>query len=293
MTGEAIMNSGVPGYTPRMSLRIFKRFSSYIETELGIKMPSVKLSMLQSRLTKRLRDIGCSSFEEYYDYVFSPKGINNELPNMIDAITTNKTDFFREIKHFKYLVSTVLPELADSGKNIKIWSAGCSSGEEPYTLAMVLSEFFKESSKPDFSIMATDISSRVLKKAMLGIYTVDQIEPVPMALRKKYLLRGRNKEFGFVKIKPFIKSFIRFGRLNFLDRDYGIDKGLDIIFCRNVIIYFDRSTQERVIRQLCTYLKPEGYLFLGHSETLTSQNLPLYQVAPTIYKKRQDIFALY
>ena len=273
-----------------MSQDTFSRFSSFIYNELGIKMPKAKKTMLQSRLLKRLRVLGIKNYEEYFDYVFSPQGMSQELVNMIDVITTNKTDFFREPKHFEYLMQTALPELIRTrGTGIrqkaKLWSAGCSTGEEPYTLAMVLSEFGEIYTGYQFSILATDISTRVLETAKLAIYDNERVEPISHAFRKKYLLRSKDKQKKRVRVAPELRSMVRFQRLNFMDSDLGLRDTLDIIFCRNVIIYFDRPTQEKVLNRLCRHLRPGGYMFMGHSETLNGLKVPLIQAAATIYRK--------
>lgn len=276
--------------TACMTDETFFRFSSFIYGELGIKMPVAKKTMLQARLSKRLRKLRIKSFEEYYEYVFSKEGIANELPNMIDLVTTNKTDFFREPKHFDFLSQTALSSLMTScGAGIKrkvlVWSAGCSSGEEPYTLAMVLSEFAEKYPGYNFSVLATDISNEVINKARLGIYDESDVEPVPMNIRKKYLLRSKDRESERVRIVPRIRSIIEFRKLNFMEEDYKLAKKMDVIFCRNVIIYFDRETQEKVLNKLCQYLNLGGYLFMGHSETLNGMKLPLAPVATTVYRK--------
>ena len=273
-----------------MSDKIFVKFSSFIQNELGIKMPEAKKTMLQARLQKRLRKLGIESFQEYYNFVFSNRGIDKELYNMIDAVTTNKTDFFREPQHFDTLVQTIIPELIHAyGMGIRkkalIWSAGCSSGEEVYTLAMVLNEFKTRLPEFNFSILGTDISTRVLKSAALGIYTHEKIEPVPLPLRRKYLLKSRDKDKNLVRIIPGLRANTFFRRLNFMDSNFGIRQPADIIFCRNVLIYFDRETQEKVLNRLCQYLVSGGYLFTGHSETLNGLNVPLTQATSTVYKK--------
>ncbi len=275
-----------------MSAKTFSRFSTFIRTEIGINMPDAKKTMLQARLQKRLRKLGVKTFEEYYDYVFSPAGMEKELANMIDVITTNKTDFFREPQHFDYLVQTVLPELINARgigirKKATIWSAGCSSGEEVYTLAMVLSEFSHKYPGFQYSILGTDISTKVLKEAVVGIYDHEKVEPVPMALRKKYLLRSKDKDKHLVRIVPELRSLVTFRRVNFMGNDFGIRDAVDIIFCRNVLIYFDRSTQEKVLNRLCRYLKPGGYMFMGHSETLSGLNVSLIPACSTVYKNPQ------
>ncbi len=273
-----------------MSPKMFLRFSSFIRNELGINMTDAKKTMLQARLQKRLRQLGIPTFEEYYDYVFSPEGMREELFQMIDVITTNKTDFFREPKHFEYLTGTVLPELLRSKgsgvfRKASFWSAGCATGEEPYTLAMVLSEFAEKHHGFQFSILGSDISTQVLRKAMLGIYEHEKVEPVPMPLRKKYLLRSRDRKKTLVRIAPALRSLVTFRRINFLEPDFGLRTPMDVIFCRNVIIYFDRPTQKRVLGNILRYLRKGGYLFTGHSETLNGLDLPLVATTSTVYRK--------
>lgn len=269
---------------------LFKRFSGYIQRELGIKMPPAKKTMLHARLQKRLRQLKLGSFEDYYDYVFGEPGCKEELHHMIDVVTTNKTDFFRESRHFEFLSGTILPQLCSkSGRGglgrFKFWSAGCSTGEEPYTLAMVLSEFKARCAGFGFSILATDISTQVLRKAAAGIYSEAAVAPMPLAYRKKYLLRSKDRKKELVRIVPQLRRLVTFGRLNFMDATYGIKDAMHVIFCRNVIIYFDKPTQEKMLNRLCRHLQPGGYLFMGHSETLNGLNVPLKLVTSTVYQK--------
>lgn len=275
--------------TAAMTDREFARFSEFIYDTCGIKMPPVKKTMLEARLQKRLRKLGISSFKDYSEYLFSCTGAETELVHLIDVVTTNKTDFFREPAHFDYLVSQALPELmertgAGLRKPLSIWSAGCSSGEEPYTLAMVLSEF-SEQQNISFSILATDICTTVLDKARLAVYDEERIDPVPMALRRKYLLRGKGEQKGLVRVVPPLRHRITFRRLNFMDGDFGMREPMDIIFCRNVVIYFDKTTQERLLNKFYRQLIPGGYLFMGHSETLSGLDVPFVQMASTVYRK--------
>ncbi len=284
-----------------MSRKTFKRFSEFIRGELGIKMPDVKQTMLQARLQKRLRKLGMNTFDDYYDYVFSPQGMAGELANMIDVVTTNKTDFFREPKHFDYLSQVVLPRfvkkyrIGDAPRSrepgpglqrvFKAWSVGCSSGEEPYTLAMVLNDFSALHSGFNYSILATDISVEMLKKAKLGIYDHERVEPVPMRLRKKYLLKSKDENRQLVRVVPELRATIHFQRMNLAKGEFSIQGAVDVIFFRNVLIYFGRATQELVLNRLCQYLKPDGHMFLGHSETLSGLNVPLVPVATAVYVK--------
>jgi chemotaxis protein methyltransferase CheR len=274
-----------------LSTKDFTRLSSFIYNELGIKMPDSKRTMLTGRLAKRLRVNELESFADYCNFLFSPEGQQRELVHLLDVVTTNKTDFFREPVHFDQLVQTVLPTLikengVGSGRKYRIWSAGCSTGEEPYTLSMVLSEFAtRQPAGFPFEILATDISSRVLDVARRGVYPENRIAPIAQGLRKKYLLRGKNRNNPEVRIVPELRSRVKFGRLNFMDPEFGLSEPQDIIFCRNVIIYFDKPTQEQLMAKFCKHLRPGGFLFVGHSESLQGYDVPLVQVAPTIYRK--------
>ncbi|TGU70616.1 chemotaxis protein CheR [Geomonas terrae] len=270
-----------------LSARDFGRLSRFIYDTCGIKMPDVKKTMLEARLQKRLRSLGMHSFTDYCDFLFSQEGLDRELVPMLDMVTTNKTDFFREPDHFHYLTQAVLPEWVKRHPigTLAIWSAGCSSGEEPYTLAMVLSEFAARNPGFDFKILATDISTRVLDKAKTAIYNESQVEPVAIELKKKYLLRSKDRASGMVRIVPELRAKVNFRRLNFMDDDFGMREPLDIIFCRNVIIYFDRPTQERLLQRFHRNMKPGSYIFMGHSETLSGLDVPLVSVYPTVYRK--------
>jgi len=267
--------------------RDFGRLSHFIYDTCGIKMPEVKKTMLEARLRKRLRALDMGNFSSYCDYLLSAEGQEHELVPMLDMVTTNKTDFFREPDHFEYLTQRVLPDWCQrhQGARLSIWSAGCSSGEEPYTLAMVLSEFGLGHPGFDFQILATDISTRVLEKAKQAIYPEALVEPVPAGLKKKYLLRSKDRSSGMVRIVPELREKVRFRRLNFMDEDFGMRDQLDIIFCRNVIIYFDRPTQERLLQRFHRQMKPGAFIFMGHSETLSGLDVPLTSVYPTVYRK--------
>lgn len=273
-----------------MSPREFDRLSDFISSHCGIKMPFAKKIMLESRLQRRLRQLHVSSFTDYCKYLFdSPDGAG-ELVHMIDAVTTNKTDFFREPVHFAFLAETALPEFMNAGsagaRNVfHAWSAGCSSGEEPYTLAMVLGDFASRTPGFQFSILATDISTKVLEKARLGIYDEALVSGIPPTFKQKFFLRSKDHTKGLVRVVPELRNAIQFQRVNLMDEHFAISQAVDVIFCRNVIIYFDRDTQHRLLDRLCRYLKQDGYLFLGHSETVHGFDLPLARVASTIYRK--------
>jgi len=266
----------------------FKRLCSLIYEESGIRLGPDKHTMLEIRIKRRLRGLAFSSYAEYCDYLFAADNRDRELVHLIDAVTTNKTDFFREPDHFEYLTSRALPELdAQNGPNRRslVWSAGCSTGEEPYTLAMVLSEYAEGRAGFRFNILATDISTEVLDKARSGIFKSEVIRPVPQSLRKKYLMRSRDPQNDLARVVPELRTKIEFRRLNFMDPDFGLSESPEIIFCRNVIIYFDRTTQIRLLEKLVRQLAPGGFFFAGHSESLQNMDLPLVTAGTAVYRK--------
>ncbi len=272
----------------QMSDKVFEKLGTFIEDGYGIKMPPSKKTMLQGRLSKRLRLMGMNSFESYCDFILNNTN-KSEIVNMINAVSTNKTDFFREPEHFSYLINTALPDLVDNRPAqirtpFVFWSAGCSTGEEPYTLAMVLSDYAE--TNPDFSfrILATDISTDALNKGKAAIYKKERVDPVPKQLKKKYLLKSKNPKKNLVRIALNLRQLISFQRLNFLD-NFDLRKTVDVIFCRNVIIYFDKEVQRKLLNKFYQHLRTGGYLLIGHSETMNGIDLPFVNVAPTIYKK--------
>jgi len=267
----------------------FSLFSNLIYSQLGIKMPPSKKLMLTSRLNKRVKALGCGSYKDYYDFIMNERGASFEFNRMIEAVTTNKTDFFRESAHFDILVREVLPELTAGERfkrtgELKVWSAGCSTGEEAYTLAMVLSEYFP-GNKREFNILATDISIKVLKTGVNAVYKEEAIEPLSLEMRKKYLLRGTGENSGLYRIVPELRKKVTFKQLNFMDDLFKVDRDFDFIFCRNVIIYFDKPTQVKLFEKIYNHLNPGGYLFIGSSESLFSVSDRFKPAGPTVYKK--------
>lgn len=268
----------------------FKLFSTLICTRLGIKMPSNKKLMLVSRLSKRMKALACNTFSDYYNYLVTGPACDDEFNRMIESVTTNKTDFFREPNHFRIMRETVLPQLLSgerfrSRRSISAWSAGCSTGAEAYSIAMVMDDFFSEHNTGDFTILATDISQKVLKAGINAVYTEQEIEPVPLEMRKKYVLRGLDDNRGLFRMAPEIRKKIKFRQLNLMANDYSVVGDMDIIFCRNVIIYFDRKTQIELFGKIFNLLVPGGYLFIGSSETLYGINDMFISVGPTVYRK--------
>jgi chemotaxis protein methyltransferase CheR len=266
----------------------YARLSQLIYSQAGINLGKEKKTMLEVRIKRRLKELALHSYAEYCDYLFGHQGMKDELTHLIDVVTTNKTDFFREPKHFSFLVDHALPDLTDTDSAdhpLLIWSAGCSTGEEPYTLAIVLSEYALTHPGFRFKVLATDISTTVLHKAEMGIYTTEVVNPVPVQLKMKYFLRSRDRTSNHVRVAPELRRQVEFHRLNFMDGNFGLNEKVDAIFFRNVMIYFDRATQERILLKLTNSLVPGGYLFVGHSETLHNMNLPLLPVAPALYRR--------
>jgi chemotaxis protein methyltransferase CheR len=272
----------------RLSKRNFELLSKYIYDYSGIKMPLNKMTMLEGRLRRRLRLTGMTSFDAYCDYLFKHGGLEQESIHLIDAVTTNKTDFFREPKHFDYMVSHALPDILKSfgDRRLRTWSSACSTGAEPYTMAMVLSEYLgTKAPERDYFVLATDLSTDVLDKAKRAIYQGELLQPVPGEMMRKYVMKSSDNRRHEMRISPKLRSKIGFARLNLMDDKYPVGEPMHIIFCRNVLIYFDKPTQQHVLNRLCDCLLPGGYLFIGHSESVTGFDLPVKQVANTIFKR--------
>ncbi|MBO9499104.1 MAG: chemotaxis protein CheR [Novosphingobium sp.] len=268
-----------------MSRRNFTRLASHIYEYSGIKMPESKKTMLEGRLRRRLRATGATSFDAYCDYLFTGENMVDEGVHLINAVTTNKTDFFREPAHFDYLTRNILPEFRRAGvRTIRAWSSACSTGPEPYTIAMVLDDH-AESHGGTYGILATDLDTDVLASARAGIYAHELIDPVPQHLARRYVMVSRDPRRGQVRMVPALRSAIGFAKLNLMDSHYPVGAPFHLIFCRNVLIYFDKPTQRKVVTQLVDNLLPGGYLFLGHSESITGLELPLTQVANTVFRK--------
>jgi len=278
----------ISAYRAQLSAYEFKRISRFIESNYGIKLPDHKRIMVQGRLHKRLIALNLNTFKQYVGYLFSPEGSEKEIPQMVDLISTNKTDFFRESPHFKVLTEVVLEEYinTNSFSTFKVWSAGCSSGEEVYTIGMVINEFFEDHKGYRYKILGSDISYKMLKKAAEAIYDEKDVAIIPLYLKRKYLLKHKDKSIKKVRISPELRSKVHYIRLNFMDERYDdIKQMYDVAFCRNVLIYFERDVQLQVIRKILAKIKPGGYLFLGHSESINDMDLPVTKISPTVFKK--------
>lgn len=269
----------------RLSRQNFNRLTAFIEEYSGIRLPESKLTMLEGRLRRRLRATGIRDLDAYCEHVFTSGRLSGEMLHLIDAVTTNKTDFFREPGHFTFLRETGLPALAAAGvRRLRAWSAACSTGAEPYSLAMILEADFQAPDRT-WSILATDLSRQVLGTAREGIYPEDQLAPVPDDLRRRYLLAATDPARHEMRIHPRLRAKTGFARLNLMDSRYEVGEPMHVIFCRNVLIYFDRETQARVLSRLCEVLVPGGYLFIGHAESATGLDLPLRSVGNTAFQR--------
>jgi chemotaxis protein methyltransferase CheR len=271
-----------------LSDREFRMLQQLIYREAGIHLSEAKKPLVSGRLGRRLRARGCRDFTAYYQHVVSDGG---ERTAMLDCISTNETRFFREPKQFEFLEQSVLPRwraLGDAGripKRIRAWSAACSTGEEPYTLAMVLASHLPAADGWSVEILASDLSTRVLAAARDGVWPVERGNDIPEWLRKAYMLRGVRGEEGRMRAHPSLQSMIDFRRVNLNDDDYGIRGTFDLLFCRNVLIYFNRESKEPVVRRLVRHLSPSGLLFLGHSESLAASSFGMQHAGPTVYRR--------
>lgn len=263
----------------------FNKLRRLVFDVAGIYLSDSKRELVISRFSRRLRALNLDTFEEYYRFVISPDGAS-EMQNFINSITTNKTDFFRESHHFDFLIEHFVPEIVSlRRREVRIWSAGCATGEEPYSIAMVLHHHLLEPHGVSVKIFATDIDTRALDTARAGIYEERQVRPVPEELLHKYFLRGKGPSLGLYKVKDTIKELVSFRQLNFVAESYPISVIFDVIFCRNVIIYFNAETKRRVLNRLVSYLAHGGYLVLGHSETVFDTVKGLSYLRNTIYRK--------
>ena len=275
-----------PSSSDGISPRLFRSIADIVYAEAGITLPPSKQTMVSGRLRRRMRTLGFATLNDYCEFVCDPNVDRDEIEHLINAVTTNKTDFFREPRHFDYLRENILPELQQRGQRmVRCWSAAASTGAEPYTLAMVLDNYALANSGPDYRVIATDLDTEVLQTAIKGIYPRDQMAPVPKDLRARYVLDARDPARGEVRIVPKLRKKISFGRLNLMDRHYPVGDKLDVIFCRNVLIYFDKETQYAVISRLIEKLSSGGHLILGHSETIPAADFGLTTVGSTVFRK--------
>lgn len=269
----------------------FRDISELILSETGISLGGHKRSLIISRLGKRLRHLGLRTFTQYYHYLTTEDHEQTELRETINCVTTNKTDFFREAYHFDFLREHLLQpkrEQARRGgaRRLRIWSAACSTGEEPYSIAMTIAEEFASLEDWDIKILASDIDTNVLRQGEAGIYDERNLSLPADHLKHRYFLRGTGSQAGRVQIKPGLRRLVSFRRINFVEPQWPIKTRFDAIFCRNVIIYFNRETQRRLFERLTQYLKPDAYLFVGHSENLYQMSDLVAPIGHTVYRLR-------
>lgn len=264
----------------------FEKISRLVYDLCGINLHEGKKELVRARLGKRLREGGFRSFSEYYRHVTTDEG-REELIAMIDSVSTNLTYFFREESHFKKL-RQVIPAMAGNGlkrgEALRIWSAGCSTGEEPYSLAITAVESLDGRTPGGVQILATDISTRVVGKAMSGMYPKDKFRKVPVDLIRKYFQYGCGQWEGFYRVRKEIRDLIEFSRFNLME-PFPADFQFHFIFCRNVMIYFDKKTQETLVNKFYNCLREGGYFFVGHSESLTGMSHPFKYIEPSVYKR--------
>lgn len=283
----------LPGTDPmeNLSNKDFERLATFIGDRVGIRLPPTKRLMVEGRLRKRLRALGIPDMQTYCRLVIETRTLDSEITHLIDVITTNKTDFFREVEHFDLMRDRLVPALlAERSRErmplLKIWSAAASTGAEAYTAAMVLHDMTMKRNAFRFAILGTDISTAVLDQARSGVYPADMMAPVPKDLRERYVMEPVRKTLRpEVRIVPELRSLASFERLNLMDETYPYDRDVDIIFLRNVLIYFEKDDQNAVVRRLVGHLRPRGYIMLGHSESMVGNMAGLVQVAPAVFQK--------
>lgn len=288
--GSAVAAPPAPGPAGLSDVE-FHRFQSLVHREAGIWLSPAKKALLFGRLARRVRDLGLASLGRYYELVERDEA---ERIQMLDRITTNETHFFREPRHFEFLSHTVYPAwsaAAEAGRRvrrIRVWSAACSTGEEPYSLAMSLLRAFPPGSGWELEILASDLSTRVLARAREAIWPIAKQREIPAADLRAFMLRGTGSQEGRMKAGPELRDLVRFARVNLNDAAYPVVGQFDLLFCRNALIYFDAATKARVVERLRTHLAPDGYLFLGHAESLSGTGLTgrehgFRPVLPSIY----------
>ncbi|MFC6789090.1 CheR family methyltransferase [Methylobacterium komagatae] len=282
----------IPLPQQQLSERHFRSIADVIEARVGIQLPASKRTMVEGRLRKRVRALSLETLDDYGRHLFDEGRLAEEFVHLVDCVTTNKTDFFREPAHFDLLRDTLVPHLCKLPAHrkdrplLKMWSAASSSGAEAYTLAMVLQDMIAEGHRFDFAILGTDISTEVLRIAADGIYSEDMLAAIPAAYRHRYVMMARDRIRQIGRIVPELRRHVHFRHLNLMDQRYPFDRDVDVIFCRNVLIYFDKPTQRAVLGRLVGHLRPGGYLVVGHSESMSVAGVPdLTQVTSTVFRR--------
>lgn len=283
MSNEALALSGDREF--KFTNGDFEKIRSFVKSQTGINLSDAKKNLVYGRLARRLREINMSSFSEYLQYVTSDN--EAELINFINAITTNLTSFFREKHHFDFLRKEAIPKLMKDNQHtrrLRVWSAGCSTGEEPYSLAMTLKNTMQDIASWDARILATDLDTNVLAHGKAGVYDESRVEGLPDAIKRKWFRRGRGDQSGSVLVAPELKELIAFRQLNLM-KPWPMKGPFDFIFCRNVVIYFDKPTQKVLFDRYAEMLRPDGYIFLGHSESMFKVSDRFKLIGNTIYQR--------
>lgn len=274
-----------------LSPRNYEKLSQHIIKEIGIKLPADKRGMVEGRLRRRIRLLGFSNFDDYCRYLFDDEGLQKEMSFVVDLVTTHKTDFFREPEHYdlleKRLLNALLENRSGGGRPlIKVWSAASSNGAEAYSLAMLLSEMSRVRRHFEFAVLATDISTSIIADGERAVYPEDAIAPVPKVMQDRYLMRARKPSGRMdVRIVPELRRKVQFAPLNLMDASYPYDRDIDIIFLRNVLIYFEKHDQDAIVKRLAGHLRPKGYLFLGHAESMIGGGPGMRLVEPAVFEK--------
>ena len=273
-----------------LSDKEFELFRGLIYKTSGISLALSKKELVKARLSKRLTKTGIGSFEQYYKFVTKHDKNGEELVHLLDSISTNKTDFFREAKHFDFLNTKLLPDLIQKkekvkNKTIRVWCAASSSGEEPYTLAITILNHINPNDGWNIKILATDISTKILQRAIKGIYTKDSLKGISPAIVSAHFTHVVIDNANYFKVKDHLKKIITFSRFNLMVPNFPFRNPFDFIFCRNVMIYFDTETQHKLILKFYNCLPKDGYLFIGHSETLARKTHGFKYTQPAVYQK--------
>lgn len=266
--------------------RYFSRISELVYENCGINLHEGKKELVRARLGKRLRQMGCKDYGAYFR-LLAEDASGVELVNMLDAVSTNQTEFFREEKHFEFLKKKVFPSyLTQRAPQLRFWSAGCSSGEEAYSLAIWFSKYFGKIPNVDIKILATDISSKALTQAVRGVYPEKQLFKIPKHLLRKYFQRGFGRQEGYFRVKQSLKGMVEFRRHNLMDPFDELKKTFHVILCRNVMIYFKKKTQKSLIDKFRRCLCDGGYLLIGHAESLIGVVHHFKYIQPSVYQKK-------
>lgn len=278
--------SGMTDESPR-----FDRFSRMVQEAIGVQLPASKKVMVESRLRRRITELGFDTVDEYLAHLFDNNRLTEELDVIFDAVTTNKTDFFREAEHFIHLTERIIPsrlsrrQATGRSSMFKVWSAAASTGAEAYTAAMVLADRESRRGAFEWRILGTDINRTVLAEAKRAVYPDLMVQPVPPQFRDRFLMRGEGPQKGKWRVVPDLRRRVSFQKMNLMDRHYPVDRDVDVIFLRNVLIYFSEDDQARVIAQLADHLTHHGHLIVGHAEGMIVRHPHLRQVGPAVYRK--------